>query len=84
MTELPDFEWIADQAGVPTSYLIGIPVLLIVVLSLASMMGSKEPENYKIGANASRKKSNNWLAPLGLFALIAAGLLHHAHQFLPQ
>jgi hypothetical protein len=84
MTEFPDFEWIADQAGVPVSYLIGIPVLLIAVLSLASMMGSKEPENYKIGASSSPKKSNIWLAPLGAFALIAAGLWHHAQQFSPQ
>jgi hypothetical protein len=82
MDKLPDVEWIAVQAGVPVSFLIGIPIFFAIILTLASMMGTKEPENYRGGRQAEAKRSNTWFAPLGLFLLVAFALTSYGHYFL--
>ena len=84
MNKFLDVEWIAVQAGVPVSFLIGIPVFFVIVLTLASMMGTKEPDNFRGGRHAGVKRSNTWVAPLGLFLLVAAALSSYGHYFLPH
>ncbi|MCA3694637.1 hypothetical protein [Aquidulcibacter sp.] len=79
-----DFEWIAAQAGVPVSFLIGIPIFFAIILTLASMMGSKEPENYRIGRHAEAKRGASWLAPVGLVVLIGVALTNYGHFFVPH
>lgn len=82
MEKLPDVEWIAVQAGVPVSFLIGIPIFFAVILTLVSMMGTKDPENYGRGRHAEAKRSNTWFAPLGVFLLVAFALSSYGHYFL--
>lgn len=84
MDKYLDVEWIAAQAGVPVSFLIGIPVFFFFVLTLASMMGTKEPENYRVGRHAEAQRGNSWLAPVGLFILVAIALSNYGHYFLPH
>lgn len=84
MNEVLDFEWIAAQAGVPVSFLNGIPIFFAVVLTLASMIGNKEPENYQIGRHAEVKRNNAWVAPAGLFVLIAVALINYEKFFVPH
>lgn len=79
-----DFEWIAAQAGVPVSFLIGIPIFFAIILTLASMMGSKEPENYRIGRHAEAKRGTSWVAPVGLVVLIGVALTNYGHFFVPH
>lgn len=74
MDKFLDIEWIATQAGVPVSFLIGIPVFFAFVLTLASMMGTKEPENYRVGRHMEAKSNNTWIAPVGLVMFIAITL----------
>ncbi len=84
MTEIIDFEWIAAQAGVPVSFLFGIPVFFVIILTLASMMGTKEPENYRIGRHAEAKRNNSWVAPVGLVILVGVALNMYGQYFIPH
>jgi hypothetical protein len=84
MNEILDVDWIAAQAGVPVSFLIAIPVFMVFVFTLASMMGTKEPDNYRVGRHADVKSTNNWIAPVGLFILIGVALTSYGHYFLPH
>ncbi len=84
MEKYLDVEWIAVQAGVPVSFLIGIPVFFVFVLTLASMMGTKEPENYRVGRHAEARSSNTWIAPLGLVIFIAITLSYFGQYFVPS
>jgi heme/copper-type cytochrome/quinol oxidase subunit 2 len=84
MNQILDVEWIAAQAGVPVSFLIAIPVFLVFVFTLASMMGSKEPDNYRIGRHAEVKRTNTWVAPVGLFILIVIAVTGYGYYFLPH
>jgi hypothetical protein len=84
MDKFLDVEWIAVQAGVPVSFLIGIPFFFAFVLTLASMMGTKEPENYRVGRHAEAKSSNTWIAPIGLMIFIGIALSNFGQYFLPS
>jgi hypothetical protein len=84
MEKYLDVEWIAVQAGVPVSFLIGIPVFFVFVLTLASMMGTTEPENYRVGRHAEARSSNTWIAPLGLVIFIAITLSYFGQYFVPS
>ena len=84
MNQILDVEWIAAQAGVPVSFLIAIPVFLVFVFTLASMMGSKEPDNDRIGRHAEVKRTNTWVAPVGRFILIVIAVTGYGHYFLPH
>jgi hypothetical protein len=84
MDKFLDVEWIAVQAGVPVSFLIGIPVFFAFVLTLASMMGTKEPENYRVGRHAQAKSNNTWIGPIGLLMFIAIMLSHYGKYFVPN
>ena len=48
------------------------------------MMGSKEPENYRIGRHAEAKRGASWLAPVGLVVLIGVALTNYGHFFVPH
>jgi hypothetical protein len=84
MDKFLDVEWIAVQAGVPVSFLIGIPVFFAFILTLASMMGTKEPENYRVGRHAQARSSNTWLGPVGLMIFIGITFTNFGHYFLPS
>jgi len=84
MKEFVDLDWIAAQAGVPVSFLIGIPVFFVLILTLASMMGTKEPENYRIGRHAEVKRDGSWLAPIGLMILIGIAITNYGKFFTPS
>ena len=84
MDKFLDVEWIAVQAGVPVSFLIGIPVFFEFILTLASMMGTKEPENYRVGRHAQARSSNTWLGPVGLMIFIGITFTNFGHYFLPS
>ena len=72
--KIVDLEWVAAQAGVPVSFLIGIPVFVTIIFMLSSMLATKEPENYKIGRHGDVKTGSNWLAPMGMLILIGLAL----------
>jgi hypothetical protein len=84
MDKFLDVEWIAVQAGVPVSFLIGIPVFFAFILTLASMMGTKEPENYRVGRQVQARSSNTWLGPIGLMIFIGITFTNFGHYFLPS
>ncbi len=84
MNKFLDVEWIAVQAGVPVSFLIGIPIFFAFVLTLASMMGTKEPENYRLGRHAEAKSSSTWIGPVGLVIFIGITLSNFGQYFLPS
>ena len=84
MNQYLDIEWIAVQAGVPVSFLIGIPIFFAFVLTLASMMGTKEPENYRVGRHMEVKRNNTWIAPIGLMIFIGVTFSTFGHYFLPS
>ncbi|WP_395781072.1 hypothetical protein [Aquidulcibacter sp.] len=77
-----DFQWIAVQAGVPVSFLIGIPIFFAFVLTLASMMGTKEPENYRVSRHMEVKRTNSWMAPVGLMIFVGITFANFGHYFL--
>ncbi len=76
-----DFDWIALHAGVPVGYLIWIPIFLTLVLTLVSMVGTREPENYKIGRHAEVKTQNNWAVSITMLILIAIFVSSFGHYF---
>ena len=84
MDKFLDLEWMASQAGVPVSFLIGIPIFFAFVLTLASMMGTKEPENYRVGRHMEAKSNNTWIAPIGLLIFIGVTLSSFGHFFMPS
>lgn len=79
-----DVEWIALQAGVPVCFLIGMPAFFVFGPTLASMIGTKEPENYRVGCHAEARSSNAWIAPLGLVIFIALTLSYFGQYFVPS
>jgi hypothetical protein len=84
MNKYLDVEWIAVQAGVPVSFLLTIPVFFVIVLTLASKMGTKEPENYRVGRRLEAKSSNTWIAPVGLCVLVVVAISSYGRYFLPH
>ena len=81
MDKFLDVEWIAVQAGVTVSFLIGIPVFFAFILTLASRMGTKQPENYRLGRDTQAKSNNTWVGPLGLVIFIAITLSYSGQYF---
>jgi hypothetical protein len=46
------------------------------------MMGTKEPENYRVSRHMEVKRTNSWMAPVGLMIFVGITFANFGHYFL--
>lgn len=73
MNKIIDLDWLSQQVGLPVSFLIGIPVFMVVILTLMSMTSSRQGQNYKSLGNDGGVNIGNWL--IGILFLFLLGFL---------